>query len=186
MTKGGEEQVKGNLDKVSEDKQCVKNLKASLGIGNWSLVIVFYLLDLISKRWIVTTFEPYSTIQVIPGWFNLVYVVNTGAAFGSFKDSNTMFIIISAVTFLALVIAQARGAFQDRWSKMGLTLLLAGILGNLTDRFLYKHVIDFLDFDLHVRFANPWPSFNVADSCICVAVGLFIIGSILEDKRKLG
>ena len=177
MTKG----EKVNQEEVS--KKCAGSLKSSLDLGHWSLVILFYLLDLLSKRWIVTTFEPNSTtVQVIPGWFNLVYVVNTGAAFGSFKDNNTMFIAISMVAFLVLMISQARGAFQDRWSKIGVSLLLAGILGNLTDRLLYKHVIDFLDFDLHVRFANPWPSFNVADSCICVAVGLFIIGSFLEEK----
>jgi len=183
MTK--EEKVDRAINSNQENpaKKCEENVKPSLALGHWSFVIFFYLFDLLSKRWIVTTFEPYSTIQVIPRWFNLVYVVNTGAAFGSFKDSNTLFILISGITFLALVIAQARGAFQDRWSKMGVTLLLAGILGNLTDRLLYKHVIDFIEFDLHVRFANPWYTFNVADSCICVAVGLFILSSILEEKR---
>ena len=95
-----------------------------------------------------------------------------------------MFMLVSVLTFVGLVFFQWRGAFRDRCSKIGVSLLMAGILGNLTDRLLYKHVIDFLDFDLHVRFANPWPSFNVADSCICVAVVLFLIGSILDEKRK--
>jgi signal peptidase II len=64
-------------------------------------------------------------------------------------------------------------------------LLLAGVLGNLTDRFLYGHVIDFLLFNLHVPFARPWPAFNVADSCICIAVVLFVIHSFRTEKKAL-
>ncbi|MDQ6623651.1 MAG: signal peptidase II, partial [Verrucomicrobiota bacterium] len=60
---------------------------------------------------------------------------------------------------------------------------LAGVLGNLTDRFLHGHVIDFLLFDLHVPFAHPWPAFNVADSCICVAVFCFIVQTLRQEKR---
>ena len=60
--------------------------------------------------------------------------------------------------------------------------VIAGILGNLTDRLLYGHVIDFLLFDLHVRYADPWPAFNVADSCISIAVVLFIIHSFSKQK----
>jgi len=155
--------------------------RSSLVIGHWLLVISLYTLDQITKRWIVANFESYSAIQVIPGWFNVVYVVNTGAAFGSFKDSNPFFIGISVVTLLALLVFQWRGAFRDGWTKTGVALLIAGILGNLTDRFLYGHVVDFLDFHMG---EHHWPSFNVADSCICVAVGLFLIGSIVEEKRR--
>ncbi len=70
----------------------------------------------------------------------------------------------------------------DFWRDASLALLLAGILGNLTDRLLYGHVIDFLLFDLHVRFAHPWPAFNIADSCISVAVVCFIIHSFWQSK----
>ena len=70
----------------------------------------------------------------------------------------------------------------DAWRDVSLALLLAGILGNLTDRLLYGHVIDFLLFNLHVRYADPWPAFNVADSCISIAVVLFIIHSFRGQK----
>ena len=63
-------------------------------------------------------------------------------------------------------------------------LLTAGVLGNVTDRILHHHVIDFLLFDLHVHFANPWPAFNVADSCICVAAMLFIVSGWMEDRNS--
>jgi signal peptidase II len=70
----------------------------------------------------------------------------------------------------------------DAWRDLSLALLLAGILGNLTDRLLYGHVIDFLLFNLHIRYADPWPAFNVADSCISIAVALFIIHSFRKQK----
>jgi len=71
---------------------------------------------------------------------------------------------------------------HDFWRDVSLALLLAGILGNLTDRLLYGHVIDFLLFNLHVRYADPWPAFNVADSCISIAVVLFIIHSFRGQR----
>ena len=154
----------------------------ALVIGHWILVICLYALDQVTKRLIVANFEPgYDTLQVVPGWFNIVFVVNTGAAFGSFKDSNAFFIAISAVTLVALLVFNWRGAFRDAWSRTGAALLISGILGNLTDRIFCRHVIDFLDF--HAG-EHHWPSFNVADSCICVAVALFLIGSFVEEKRK--
>jgi signal peptidase II len=76
----------------------------------------------------------------------------------------------------------ARPHRPDRWRDISLALLLAGILGNLTDRLVYGHVIDFLLFNLHVRYADPWPAFNVADSCISIAVVLFIIHSFRGQK----
>jgi signal peptidase II len=64
--------------------------------------------------------------------------------------------------------------------RIGWALLLAGILGNLTDRLWHGSVVDFLLFDLHVPYAHPWPAFNVADSCIFVAAALFIWQSFRE------
>ena len=92
--------------------------------------------------------------------------------------------MLSLATLIGLLIASARGVFTDRLSRWGVGLLIAGILGNVTDRLLHHHVVDFLLVDLHVRCADPWPAFNVADSCICIAVGLFILGTLREEKAK--
>lgn len=141
-----------------------------------------YALDQATKWWVVKNI-PYDTGRdIIPGFFDLVHVGNTGAAFGSFKDNNLFFILLSAVTFVGLLIAWHRAAFVGAANRWGVGLLMGGILGNVTDRFVHKHVVDFLSFDLHVRFANPWPSFNVADSCIFIAVALFIYGSFAQPK----
>ena len=72
---------------------------------------------------------------------------------------------------------------HDVWRDVSLALLLAGILGNLTDSLLHGHVIDFLLFDLHIPLAHPWPAFNVADSCICIAVFFFIIHSFSQKPE---
>jgi signal peptidase II len=116
---------------------------------------------------------------------SLVNVTNTGAAFGSFKGNNTFFIILSCVALMVVVFLLVRRRASDVWRDVSLSLLLAGILGNLTDRLLHGHVIDFLLVNLHVPYANPWPAFNVADSCICIAVVCFLIHSFLEKKPSV-
>jgi signal peptidase II len=121
---------------------------------------------------------------VVPDFFNLVNVPNTGAAFGSFKGNNTFFVVISIIALVVVTVLLVRHRRSDPWRDVSLALLLAGILGNLTDRLLYGHVIDFLLFNLHIRYADPWPAFNVADSCISIAVVLFIIQSFGKQKSS--
>jgi signal peptidase II len=146
------------------------------------VTLPLYLLDQGTKWWIVHHFVLGDRYPVIPDFFDLVYWGNTGAAFSFLTGKNAFFIGLSAVAFVALLYFFQRGAFKDRPSRWAVALLLAGILGNVTDRFLHGHVVDFLLFNLHVRFADPWPAFNVADSCICTATGLFILAAIFERK----
>jgi signal peptidase II len=120
----------------------------------------------------------------VTDFFNLVNVTNTGAAFGSFRGNNTFFVIISIIALVVVTVLLVRHSRSDPWRDISLALLLAGILGNLTDRLLYGHVIDFLLFNLHIRYADPWPAFNVADSCISIAVVLFIIHSFGKQKSS--
>ena len=154
-----------------------------------------YLLDRVTKYWVVNSIDPAQPQVVIPNFFHLVNITNTGAAFGSFKNNNTFFIVISCIALafgLILLLGrqethgeQSKSLFwrRDFWRDLSLALLVAGVLGNLTDRLIYGHVIDFLLFDLHVPFARPWPAFNVADSCICIAVVFFIIHSFRAEKK---
>src|SRR2546429_1843076 len=141
-----------------------------------------YALDQCTKQAVLRFISPDEPRTVIPDFFNLVNVTNTGAAFGSFRNNNTFFIAISSVALLVVLVLLVRRRPSDLWRDMSLALLLAGILGNVTDRLLYGHVIDFLLFDLHIPYAHPWPAFNVADSCISVAVVLFVIHSFWTQK----
>jgi signal peptidase II len=160
------------------------------------LSLPLYLLDRVTKYLVLAcvTDEPR---VIIPNFFDIVNITNTGAAFGSFKNNNVLFIAISCIALLfalVLLLGHYREPTgeksiwwkHDPWRDVSLALLLAGVLGNLTDRLLYGHVIDFLlfDFGSHVpKFLHPWPAFNVADSCISIAVICFIIHSFRHDQR---
>jgi signal peptidase II len=146
------------------------------------LSLPLYALDQLTKRLVLQLISPYTARVIVPDFFGLVNVTNTGAAFGSFRDKNTFFIVISLIAFAFVLFLLVRRRPPDMLRDVSLGLLLAGILGNLTDRLLYGHVIDFLLFNLHVRYADPWPAFNVADSCISMAVMLFILHSFRKQK----
>src|SRR3954470_7976520 len=161
---------------------------ASLGVTDHHvkfilfLTLPLYALDQLTKHWVMRSISLYDARSVVPDFFNLVNVPNTGAAFGSFKGNNTFFVVISVIAMVVVTVLLVRHRRSDPWRDISLALLLAGILGNLTDRLLYGHVVDFLLFNLHIRYADPWPAFNVADSCISIAVVLFIIHSFRKEK----
>jgi signal peptidase II len=145
------------------------------------LTLPLYALDQWSKHLVLQRISPDEPRTIIANFFNLVHVTNSGAAFGSFKGNNLFFIILACVALVIILPLLLRPHPRNVWRDIALGLLLAGVLGNLTDRFLHGHVIDFLLFDLHVPLAHPWPAFNVADSCICIAVVFFIIHSFRAE-----
>jgi len=146
------------------------------------LSLPLYALDQLTKKMVLRFISPDEPRVLVEDFLSLVNVTNSGAAFGSFRGNNTFFVVISSVALVVVVVLLLRARAPDRWRDLSLALLLAGILGNLTDRLLYGHVIDFLLFDLHVPYAHPWPAFNVADSCISVAVVLFVIHSFWKKE----
>ena len=139
--------------------------------------------DQASKWAVVHLIGFQEVVPVISGFFSLTHVYNTGAAFSMMHDSNRFFAILSLVVFVALIIL--RRHFSGLLMQWGWILILSGILGNVTDRILRGHVVDFLDFQFG---SYHWPAFNVADSCICVAAGLFLISgfSSADSKAKKG
>jgi signal peptidase II len=159
-----------------------------------------YLLDRVTKYLVMRSISPGKSAPFhIGDFFHLVNITNTGAAFGSFKNNNAFFIAISCIALLfalMLLLGSTRTAARSQgkslwwtrsvWRDFSLALLLAGVAGNLTDRLLYGHVIDFLlfDFGRHMpSFLHPWPAFNVADSGICIAVVCFMIHSFRHEDR---
>lgn len=148
------------------------------------LTVPLYVLDQITKHLVLRFIDPSDPQNLIPGFFALVHVTNTGAAFGSFRNNNGFFIALSCVALVVVTVLILRREPRDPWRRVALGLLMAGVLGNLTDRLLHGHVIDFLLFDLHLPFANPWPAFNVADSCICIAVGCFMVYSFRDSRSS--
>ena len=141
-----------------------------------------YLLDQATK-WLVLRFISLDDfVPVIPGFFYLVQVHNTGAAFGMLKDNNLFFMLLASAALVFVAVLARRGAFQDAPSRLGAALLVSGILGNLTDRILHGFVVDFVDVIL--PWYGHWPAFNIADSAICGAAALFLISGFLGSGKK--
>lgn len=156
-----------------------------------AIALPLFALDQLTKWWVVAHMVPYDDPSpVIENFFYLCHWQNTGAAFSVGTGNNWFFVVLSAVTLAGLLVFYIRGVFRDLLSRIGVALLVAGILGNLTDRLRFQHVVDFLLFYFRVPFtgkpmpfAHPWPAFNVADSCIFVATGCFIIASLRESRK---
>ena len=119
-------------------------------------------------------------VPLIPGLINIRPVVNTGMAFSMFSGRTAF---LTAVTILMVAGLAAwlivRPDSQTKLMRTGLWMVAGGGLGNVYDRLLYGHVIDFIELDF-VRFAI----FNVADIFICVGVGLTALGMILDEMKK--
>ena len=142
-----------------------------------ALILGMAVLDQVTKAVIAGAVELYRVIPVIPGFFNITHIHNSGAIFGILSGSGKLpvFLLLTGASLFALgfvVTYFVKTPAADRLTKAALALILAGALGNLTDRLLRGYVIDFLDF--HVG-RHHWPFFNVADSCITVGALLLVV-----------
>jgi len=142
-------------------------------------------LDRATKWMVAKDISLHDGIQVIPGFFRITHIENSGAAFGLFADSPGQWKVFMLVLFsvVALVVVSAllwRNNHTMTTTGIGLALILGGAIGNLWDRLVSGRVVDFLLF--YVR-QYQWPAFNVADSAIVVGAGLLII-EILFSKSE--
>jgi len=143
------------------------------------IIFLFVALDQLTKLLVLYSMPLYGSIKIVPRFFNLTHLYNTGAAFGMMHDSNRFFIIVSCVALVLLIWQRRR--FTALPLELGWVLIISGILGNLCDRLLRGHVIDFLDFQL---LGYHWPAFNVADACICIATAYFLISAFTSQPSK--
>jgi len=152
------------------------------------LSLPLYIVDQITKYWAANRYPLRGPgEEVIPNFLTLHYIDNTGIAFGNFNGGQYSNLIFGAIALGALgVIAllYKKGMFPGAISRLAIVLLVAGVCGNFTDRLVYGHVVDFLSFDLHIPYANPWPSFNVADACVVSAAFLLAIASFKEAPAE--
>ncbi|MEN7972935.1 MAG: signal peptidase II [Verrucomicrobiota bacterium] len=147
------------------------------------LGLAVILLDQFTKQWIRSVFAYNESRPVIDGFFNLVYVRNDGAAWNILSGHSIVLILIS-IAVLVLLVIYRRSFLQKQFShRILLGLLVGGIVGNLIDRIRFGWVTDFLDFQFGTYH---YPSFNVADSAICIAVGLYVITNLFQKKDPEG
>jgi signal peptidase II len=147
---------------------------------------VIIALDQITKSAITARFFLHESYPVINGFFNLVHVMNPGAAFGFLADTSQafryiFFIGITVAAALLIVYYLVKSNPRNLILTGSLTLIFGGAVGNLVDRIRFGAVVDFLDF--YVGGAH-WPAFNVADSAITIGAILMIWEMILNRKNN--
>ncbi|WP_027722646.1 signal peptidase II [Maridesulfovibrio zosterae] len=147
------------------------------------ITVVTLILDQLTKIAIREKMVLWASDTIIPGFFNLVHVINKGAAFGFLNRGDiswqrSFFIAVTIVALGAISFLLKSVKDNDRFQVIGLGCILGGALGNLIDRIVYGEVTDFLDFYFG---SYHWPAFNVADIAICVGA-FFMIISMYRNK----
>lgn len=155
-----------------------KNLIATGAV----IMSVLVILDQITKYLVVIYKKSLyaNPVEVIPGFFNIVYVRNTGAAWGMFHGNNLILLLIAiaALVLFTVFFKAITEYYPER--IFAFFMVISGIIGNSIDRVLRGSVVDFLDFYFR---SYHWPSFNVADSAICVGVTIIIISSLFRKTK---
>lgn len=147
---------------------------------------VIIALDQITKSAITARFVLHESYPVIDGLFNLVYVMNPGAAFGFLANASetfrsVFFIGITMAVILLIAYYVVKSESDNNLYAVSLTLIFSGAVGNLIDRVRFGAVVDFLD--VYIGNAH-WPAFNVADSSITLGAVLMIWGMIVSRGKK--
>ncbi len=155
----------------------------------YSLIGVVAILDQLTKYLVRINFSLHDSLEIIPGFFHLTFIRNTGAAFGIFAGQPALwrqvfFISVVLIALVAIFIMYRKFGRESRLYCVGLGLIAGGALGNLIDRIRFGSVVDFLDFFVG---SYHWPAFNVADSAITIGVGILIIYTLFfeEDCKKI-
>ena len=155
-------------------------------LGLSALVVV---LDQATKQAILHTVAIGQTVEVLPPVFSLVLTYNPGAAFSFLAWASgwqRYFFMAVALAASILIVYMMKKHERDRLLCFALALVLGGAVGNLIDRVIYGAVVDFLLFRWPggPRLFDPWPAFNLADSCITVGAALLIWDSFRRSRVK--
>ncbi|MBC8030334.1 MAG: signal peptidase II [Pyrinomonadaceae bacterium] len=144
-----------------------------------------YLVDQATKAWAVRALRFGDDRQIVRGFFDLVYAENRGIAFGQLQEGGNLgrwlFVGLAVAAAIAVFYYFLRTPRDDDRVLGACALLLAGIVGNLTDRARLGYVIDFID--IHAR-SYHWPTFNIADASITIGALLLAYDLVFERKKE--
>ncbi|KAB0546484.1 lipoprotein signal peptidase [Pseudomonas argentinensis] len=162
-------------------------MSARFGKLGWVwLSVVVFVIDQITKFWFDNNLQMYERITVIPQVLDWTLAYNTGAAFsflaGASGWQRWLFTLIAVVVSVVLVVWMKRLKPDETWLAVGLALVLGGALGNLVDRVIFGHVVDFI----LVHWQSSWyfPAFNIADSAITVGAVLLALDMFKSKKPE--
>ncbi len=161
---------------------------ASVRLKLLLLSLTVFIVDQLSKQWIVRHIPSGQDIPVIPRFFHLTHVYNNGAAFSLFADTPSpdkvrwMLIAFSIVAIVIVLAVLWKAGRAINTTSIAQALILGGASGNLYDRLASRYVIDFLAFNI---FGYHYPDFNVADSCIVIGACLLLIEVFRSPKTLL-
>ncbi len=152
-------------------------------LGSIALIVI---LDQVTKALVRANLPLGDSRTIFSGWLDLTHVQNTGAAFGlmnnvDFPYKAYVMIGVAALALLAIASYGTQLGFQDRLARLGLSLILGGAFGNLIDRAIYGHVVDFVD--VYWKDVHFW-AFNVADAAITVGAALVILDMLGLGRRR--
>jgi signal peptidase II len=146
------------------------------------LAVAVLVADQLTKSWLVSSLAPGERTEVVGTYVRLIHTQNTGALFGLFRDQAILFAFVS-IGVVAMIIWFHGNAGRNTLLSVALGLLLGGALGNMTDRFRYGYVVDFVDLGIgDLR----WYTFNVADAAISCAILLLLLSTFLPERRRSG
>jgi signal peptidase II len=154
------------------------------------LSLIMILLDQASKWLVLGALTPYQVVELMPN-VNLTLMFNRGAAFSLLADAGGwqrwLFAGFALLVTLALAIWLLRLERGERLLALGLSLIIGGAIGNLIDRVVFGHVVDFIQVYLPfipLALFNPWPSFNIADSAISIGVAVLLVETFRTERRR--
>jgi signal peptidase II len=157
--------------------------------ARWLMLLLAVLViaaDRLTKLWVVAHIQTGHAITVIPNFFRITHVLNTGAAFSMFEGAKSpetvrnVLIAFSIVAIIAVLVALWKTARHFSLMSFSLALILGGAIGNLYDRIRLAYVVDFLE--VHIVHYH-WPDFNVADSAIVVGACLLLLELLRPQKE---
>ena len=145
------------------------------------IILLLIALDQLSKLAVLHHLAGGGEVDIIPGFFRLLYVENRGAAFGILQEGRPLFIVITiaVIGFLLYAIYRKREEVKGPL-RVALVLILAGAVGNFIDRIRLHFVVDFLSFRF---FGRDFAVFNLADSFIVVGTILLMVYVLLGDEK---
>lgn len=150
------------------------------------LALAIFVLDQVTKLVVLRSLEFHEERIVIDGFFKFVHWGNTGAAWSMFRGNNAVLALTALLALIILFLSRHHFDLHTLGGQIALGFIFGGILGNLLDRIRVGHVIDFLRFYVIRRNGEEagFPAFNIADSAICIGVGLLFILSFQGEPAR--